>query len=304
MKVMATLRKLIGGNATRAAVPAFLATIAIECIALHRRSTVDIAEDVPESNVAAPLGYETKDAAASMAMGLCSLVINGYAGKFLTPLDTRVFTRRFARLGAGRTGFLAAVLAWDLCYYWSHRLSHEHRVLWAAHVNHHSSERYNLSTALRQSWTGFVAHGVYLPLFALGFSPWQVARAGEINLLYQYWVHTEMVDRLPVGAERVLNTASHHRVHHGVNPQYLDRNYAGILIIWDRLFGTFEPEGERVRYGLTKNVDSFNPLRIASHEWIDMARDVRQAESWRDRANHLWRKPGWAPPQYAAIPAA
>ena len=190
---------------------------------------------------------------------------------------------------------MLAVIAWDLAYYWSHRLSHEHRVLWAAHVNHHSSQRYNLSTALRQSWTGFIVHWVYLPLYAIGFSTRQVARAGELNLLYQYWVHTETIDRLPAAFERVMNTASHHRVHHGVNEQYLDRNYAGILILWDRLFGTFEPEGERIHYGLTKNIDTFNPVKIAAHEWISLGGDLRRATSWRDRVKHLTGPPGWQP---------
>jgi sterol desaturase/sphingolipid hydroxylase (fatty acid hydroxylase superfamily) len=157
-----------------------------------------------------------------------------------------------------------------------------------------------LSTALRQSWTGFVVHWVYFPMYALGFSTRQVARAGELNLLYQYWVHTETINRLPTVVETVMNTASHHRVHHGVEEQYLDRNYAGILIIWDRLFGTFEPEVERVHYGLTKNIDTFNPLRIAFHEWASLARDVAGADTLADRVGYALGPPGWQPTSLSA----
>lgn len=290
----------MAANATRAAIPVFLGTIALEYLSLRNRSEAEPGDATTESNADAPVGYEPRDAAASVAMGFGSLVINGFAGKLLNPLDERVYLRRFARLGARRGGFALAVVAWDLAYYWNHRLSHEHRVLWASHVNHHSSERYNLSTALRQSWTGFVVHWVYLPLYALGFSTRQVARAGELNLLYQYWVHTETINRLPASVESVMNTASHHRVHHGADEQYLDRNYAGIFIIWDRLFGTFVPEVERVHYGLTKNIDTFNPFKIAFHEWASLGRDVAGADTLRDRVGYVFRPPGWQPASISA----
>jgi hypothetical protein len=290
------LRKIIGGNATRAAVPIFIATMAMEYVAIRKQDrVVDLDYPTEASNVAAPVGYEPTDAAASIAMGFGSLVVNGLAEKVLEPFDQRYFQRRVLDLGSKRSAALTAALAWDFCYYWDHRWSHEHRVLWAAHVNHHSSEYYNLSTALRQSWSGTVVHWVFLPMLLAGFSPAQVARAGQLNLLYQYWVHTELVDRLPLGLEKVMNSASHHRVHHGSNPQYLDRNYAGIFIIWDRLFRSFEPEGDRVRYGLTKNITTRNPLRIAAHEWSALFNDVRHASSWRDRARHLVGPPGWQP---------
>ena len=154
---------------------------------------------------------------------------------------------------------------------------HEVRLLWANHVTHHSSERYNLSTALRQPWSGFLMSWVFLPMPWLGIPAHHVAKAGQLNLLYQYWIHTEAIDRLPKPVEAVFNTPSHHRVHHGANPQYLDKNYGGILIVWDRLFGTFEPEVRRVKYGLTKNIHTYNPIRIGYHEFVDIARDVRCA---------------------------
>jgi sterol desaturase/sphingolipid hydroxylase (fatty acid hydroxylase superfamily) len=197
-------------------------------------------------------------------------------------------------LGTGVLATLGAVLAWDFVYYWNHRAMHESRWLWAIHVVHHSSERYNLSTALRQP----VAEnfGAFLPYGALalaGFRPSLIETARGLNLLYQYWIHTEVIGRLGA-AEEVLNTPSHHRVHHGSNRRYLDRNHGSILIVWDRLFGTFEREDEPVVYGLTRNIDTYDPLRIATHEHVDILRDVARAETWRDRLSFVLRGPGWA----------
>ncbi len=286
----------MAANATRAAIPVFLGTIAIEYLSLRRRETVELDSPSSDPNAQSPVGYDNRDAAASMAMGMGSLVVNGFAAQLLAPVDERLFRHRRFSVGNRRMGFVMAVLAWDFLYYWDHRWSHERRILWASHVNHHSSQRYNLSTALRQSWTGFIVHWVFTPMLLVGFEPRQVARAGELNLLYQYWVHTETIDRLPAKMETVLNSASHHRVHHGTNPQYLDKNYAGIFIFWDRLFGTFEPEAERVRYGLTKNIATFNPVQIAFHEWASLASDIAAADSWKDRACYLLAAPGWSPP--------
>jgi sterol desaturase/sphingolipid hydroxylase (fatty acid hydroxylase superfamily) len=193
--------------------------------------------------------------------------------------------------------WVAVFLLEDVTYYWFHRLSHERRFWWASHVNHHSSQHYNLGTALRQTWTGEVAGTwlLWVPLMALGFPPWMVAIEKGISLVYQYWVHTEAIRRLPRWFEAVFNTPSHHRVHHARNPRYLDRNYAGILIVWDRLFGTFQPEldEEPCRYGLVHNLGTFNVLRVAFHEWVGIARDIvrepRHALGW------LFGPPGWSP---------
>ena len=198
-------------------------------------------------------------------------------------------------LGTGPLAWLVALVGWDVIYYWNHRLMHEVRLLWAHHVVHHSSERYNLSTALRQPVSPF---GVWVPyglLARLGVRPWLIQQARGVNLLYQYWIHTETVDRLGAG-EEVLNTPSHHRVHHGSNRRYIDRNHGSILIVWDRLFGTFEREDpdEPVVYGLTSNLGTFHPLRIATHEYVDMARDVARSDNWRDRLSYVLRGPGWA----------
>jgi sterol desaturase/sphingolipid hydroxylase (fatty acid hydroxylase superfamily) len=216
----------------------------------------------------------------------------------------RLFARSPIDLGTGPWAALAAVLGWDFIYYWNHRASHESRWLWAVHVVHHSSERYNLSTALRQP----VAEGVTLTvpygLLALaGVRPALIEQARGINLIYQFWIHTEAIQRLG-WVEKVFNTPSHHRVHHGSNRDYLDRNHGSILILWDRLFGTFEEEDELVVYGLTTNVDSYHPARIATHEWADIAADVAAAESWHDRFSFLVRRPGWAYSRRAAAGVA
>jgi sterol desaturase/sphingolipid hydroxylase (fatty acid hydroxylase superfamily) len=208
---------------------------------------------------------------------------------------SRCFERRIVRdLGTGPLALALAVLGWDFLYYWNHRLMHSCRYLWAYHVVHHSSEHYNLSTALRQPVAGSL--GVFVPygtLSLLGIRPELVEQARGINLLYQYWIHTETIGRLG-RAEALLNTPSHHRVHHGSNPQYLDRNHGSILITWDRWFQTFVPESEPVVYGLTKNIGTFNPLRIATHEYADMLRDVARSSSWRERLSFVVRGPGWA----------
>ena len=167
----------------------------------------------------------------------------------------------------------------DLAYYWFHRVHHEVRVFWASHVVHHSSQHYNLSTALRQTWTPMTALPFWAPLALLGFAPWMILTQLAISLIYQFWIHTERVKKLPAPFEFFFNTPSHHRVHHGANEVYLDRNYGGILIIWDRIFGTFQGETERPVYGLTQNIRTFRPhpgrLPRVHRPW---RRDVRGAK--------------------------
>ena len=235
---------------------------------------------------------------ASGAGGVASIVLGGVTIATLWAgwtSDQQLWGHRLLRdLGGGPLVLLAAVVGWDFLYYWNHRFMHESRFMWAIHVVHHSSEHLNLSTALRQPVA--YALGTFIPsglLASLGIRPGIISTARELNLLYQYWIHTELIGRLGP-AERVMNSPSHHRVHHGSNPQYLDRNHAGILIIWDRMFGTFEPEDEPPVYGLTKNIETYNPLRIATHEYADMLRDVASARSWKDRLAYVLREPGWS----------
>ncbi len=196
-----------------------------------------------------------------------------------------------------------AIVGWDFIYYWNHRFMHESRHLWAIHVVHHSSERYNLSTALRQPVADTLGTSVPYGLLCLaGIAPELVATARGVNLLYQFWIHTETIGRLGP-PEEVLNSPSHHRVHHGSNSQYLDRNHGSILIVWDRLFGTFEREDQPVVYGLTKDIKSFNPATIATHEFAAMVRDVADSDGWVERLSHVVRGPGWGARRKAPLPA-
>lgn len=277
------------------AIPVFIVLMMLEVYVLHREKQIDDLEDmVEEGRLVA--GYELKDTMASLSMGIGSLIVpvvitsllglGGYVLVWnLTPFD----------LGSGWVAWAVALVGKDLGYYLFHRASHENRFLWAAHVVHHSSQKYNLSTALRQSWTPLTSWIFYVPLVLIGVNPAILVMSGAINLLYQFWIHTEAIDRMWAPVEYVFNTPSHHRVHHGSNPQYLDKNYAGILILWDRWFGTFEPEVEPVRYGLTRNIETYNPLRIATHEYAAIWRDAKGDASWRHRLGRLWHGPGWQP---------
>jgi sterol desaturase/sphingolipid hydroxylase (fatty acid hydroxylase superfamily) len=272
------------------AIPAFVLLMVGEAVALTREAR----EDVVERRARA--GYATKDTLASLGMGLGSLVVPvaittvlGLGGYVLlwnaAPLD----------LGTGWIAWMVALLGKDFLFYWYHRAEHEIRLLWASHVVHHSSEHYNLSTALRQPWTPLTEWPFGAVLILLGVNPVLYVMATSINLLYQFWIHTEVVGKLPRPVEYVFNTPSHHRVHHGRNAQYLDRNYGGVLIVFDRLFGTFEPEVEPVRYGITKPVGSYNPLRIAAAEYVAIGRDMRADRRWSHRLGRLVRGPGWTP---------
>ena len=244
--------------------------------------------------------YQLKDTAASLTMGIGNVII-GLGAKAMV-LGLFMFVYKFAlfHIGWKWWAWILVLLADDFSYYWFHRTSHECRFFWASHVVHHSSQRYNLGTALRQTWTGTAMSWIFwLWMPFVGFPPLMVMTMQAVSLLYQFWIHTELVRRMgPL--EAVLNTPSHHRVHHGSNHEYLDRNHAGILIIWDRLFGTFEPERARVIYGLTKNINSCNPLRIAFHEWADIWRDVRHAPTWQLKLRYIFGRPGWKEERAAA----
>ena len=244
--------------------------------------------------------FEGLDTATSLIMGIGN-VVSGliFAGAFLT-LSYWIWENfRIFDLGAGVLVFVAAFVLDDLAYYWIHRFGHRMRWMWAAHVIHHSSQHYNLTTALRQTWTGKLTPGLIFrwPLFILGFEPAIVFFCTGLNLVYQFWIHTEVIDRMPRWFEAVFNTPSHHRVHHATNPKYLDANYAGVFIIWDKMFGTFVAEDarEKCSYGLVRDLGTYNPLRVAFHEWIGIVQDLWHAKSWKDRALFLLAPPGWSP---------
>ncbi|GAA4046096.1 sterol desaturase family protein [Parerythrobacter jejuensis] len=270
---------------TQYAVPAFVVLVLIEMVWAWRSR---------------PEAYEPKDTLVSLSFGLGSTIAGALSGGFAVFVFMTAYDYRLLDFGPE---WWAVWWAWPLCfvlddlkYYWVHRAGHRIRWMWASHVNHHSSQHYNLSTALRQSWTGSFTFGLLfaLPLVFLGFHPGMIAIVGGFNLIYQFWIHTEAIDRMPRWFEAVLNTPSHHRVHHATNPRYLDRNYAGVFIIWDKMFGTFEPETneEDIRYGIVKQLGSFNLLWAVLHEWIGMVQDIWRAP-WRHKLGYLLREPGW-----------
>ncbi|MEL6670628.1 MAG: sterol desaturase family protein [Bacteroidota bacterium] len=242
--------------------------------------------------------YELKDSMANISMGIGSSIIE-ILTKTLAFLAFE-FLHQFALFPQLEWQWWVWVLCFfleDFSFYWHHRLSHEIRFLWASHINHHSSQKFNLSVALRQSWgERFYKYFFWLWLPLLGFEPLMVMTLLSTNLIYQFWVHTEKIDRLgPL--EWIFNTPSHHRVHHAVNPIYLDRNHAGTLIIWDRMFGTFQQElpEEKPIYGITENIDTYHPWQIAWHEYVNIFRELKQPLSWRQKLNLMLRPPGWDP---------
>jgi sterol desaturase/sphingolipid hydroxylase (fatty acid hydroxylase superfamily) len=264
-------------------IPAFIASLVIELLYLRKHA---------EGYV----GYTRRDTMASLSMGLLNVGIAGVAKLASIPFYGWLYEHRVVDIvePLGAWSWLVILFAEDCCYYWFHRTHHEVRFLWAAHVNHHSSTHFNLSTALRQPLlTPFTGPIFWAPLPLIGFPPWMVLTAQAWSLLYQFFLHTEIVKQLgPL--ELVMNTPSHHRVHHGKNVEYLDKNHAGIFIIWDRLFGTFEPEGARVIYGLTKDIHTYNPLRIGFHEVAAIGRDVAGAPTPRAALGYILRPPGWS----------
>lgn len=244
--------------------------------------------------------YETPDAITSLTMGLGSAIINTLTGFATLWLLMLAWPYRVMEIPVTWWSFIIVFVLYDLTYYWKHRFAHRIRWFWMEHVTHHSSRHYNLTTALRQPWfgpfTGLVLLGVPMVLF--GFHPAFIIFAGGVNLVYQFWIHTEAIDRMPGWFEAVFNTPSHHRVHHATNPRYLDANYAGVFIIWDKMFGSFVPEltEEKPDYGTVKPLNSFNPLIVAFHEITalirDCASDGLRPWTWIKRALNA---PGWSP---------
>jgi sterol desaturase/sphingolipid hydroxylase (fatty acid hydroxylase superfamily) len=279
------------------AAPFFLLLLAVEWLTF--RHTGD------DDHGGGPLGYDRADTATSLAMGMGNLVINLGWKIVVVAIYSGIYELTPLRVPSDAWwAWVLLFFADDAAYYWFHRISHEVRVFWAAHVTHHSSQNYNLSTALRQTWVPMTSFPFWIPLALIGIKPWMIVLQQSISLVYQFWIHTERVGRLPRVLELVFNTPSHHRAHHGSNDIYLDKNYGGITILWDRLFKTFQPETERVRYGLTTNIETHNPLRVATHEYAAIIEDVRRARNWRDRLGFVFRGPGWAYDRRSAGEAA
>ncbi|WP_066913233.1 sterol desaturase family protein [Millisia brevis] len=281
------------------AIPFFLILLTLEWLAAWKLDARDEHGRPPVG------GYEARDARASISMGLVSIATST-GWKILGLL---VYTAIFAYLAPWQLSITAwytwviGFIAVDFLYYWNHRISHRVRLVWATHQAHHSSEYFNFATALRQKWNISAALFMWLPLPFLGIPPAVIFACYGLNLVYQFWIHTERIGRLWGPVEYLFNTPSHHRVHHGSDADYLDRNYAGVFILWDRMFGSFAPETHRPTYGLTTPVGSHNIWTLQTHEYAAIARDVRHADGWRARLGYVFGPPGWSPQPRTATPA-
>ncbi|CAM4249309.1 Fatty acid hydroxylase superfamily protein [Mycobacterium basiliense] len=244
-------------------------------------------------------GMSARDTAASVSVYALALVTRP-AGK-LTGIPVVLLASALAPIHLPVTNWwvwVSALVLTDLAYYVKHRMAHRIRVFWAAHSVHHSSQYFNLSTGVRTPWLVpgwlFLSAVVYVPLVLAGFPVWMIFGCHAIVIFYQYPIHTERVDRLPRPIEYLFNTPSHHRVHHGANNPYLNKNYGGIFIVWDRLFGSYAEEGAPIQFGLTKNITTHNPIKLNYHEFVTMLGDIRHARTWRGRIGYLLRPPEWS----------
>ena len=242
--------------------------------------------------------YRLNDAVASLMMGSLSQLM----GVLRLSFSAVVFTSSVELAGVvpwqatAWWHWVAAFIAYDFCYYWKHRCGHEWRIMWASHSAHHQSEEYNLSTALRQTSTDYIGFVFYLPMYLAGTPVYVMISVGTLNLVYQFWVHTQHVDRMGM-LDYLLVTPSNHRVHHAKNPRYIDKNYGGFLIVWDRLFGTFcdEQRDEKPIYGITHGLRSWNPIWANAVVWWDTLMLAVKAPRWRDKISVWFKGPGWFP---------
>ena len=243
--------------------------------------------------------YRLNDTVNSLALGVLSRLVDilrlGFAGVVFGTLVQWLGLPQWSMSSAWQ--WVAAFVAYDFCYYWKHRYGHEWRIMWASHIAHHQSEEFNLSTALRQTGTDYIGFVFYVPLYLAGVPAAAVITVGSLNLIYQFWVHTEHIRRLgPL--EWIFVTPSNHRVHHARNPQYIDRNYGGVFIVWDRLFGTFQDERADMPcvYGITTGLKSWNPVWANVHFWADTAQLAWRTRRWSDKLKIWFKPPAWYPP--------
>lgn len=277
------------------AVPFFLLALIIELFVDWRRRTGyyrvnDAINSISAGMLDTTLGYFTK---------ILPLIGWGFALRNLSVFDMPLAWFDASLRGIGL--WMLAAIFWDFLYYWFHRYSHEISILWAAHAVHHQSEDYNLSTALRQTSTGFLFGWIfYLPMFVVGFPLEVILTVNAVNLIYQFWVHTQHIRHIgPL--EAVLMTPSHHRVHHAQNERYIDKNYGGLFIIWDRLFGTYEPEqdDEPVIFGVRKPLANWNPFWANLQVYDYLLFDARKTRRWQDKISLWFRRTGWRPADVA-----
>ncbi len=242
--------------------------------------------------------YRLNDSVTNLVVGIGNQVFNLFFKGILFALYLWIYNNySFMKIPANWWSFLLALVAFDFFFYWAHRWGHEVNVFWGAHSVHHQSEEYNLSVALRQSWFhNLIAFPIFLPIPFMGFDPIIFGAAAVIHTLYQFWIHTKLIDKMPVWFEWLLNTPSHHRVHHSIDPKYIDKNHAGVFMIWDRLFGTFKAEEEdsEIHYGITTQLNSWNPAWANIHYYIEMMQKAKQM-IWTDKLKVIFAKPGWLP---------
>lgn len=272
-------------------IPVFFLLIGLELIITRRRGLAY---------------YRLNDALTNLSCGI-GQQISGIFIKVMTVGGYFYIYKHSPMKGHIPVNLLTAILLFtgvDFFYYWFHRLAHEIAFLWGSHVVHHQSEEYNLTVALRQAWVqGAFSWVFYLPLAFLGFDPYLFLTIASIQTLYQFWIHTKLIGKMPVWFEFLFNTPSHHRVHHGINPKYIDRNHGGTLIIFDRMFGTFQQEDEEVVYGITSQPNSWNPLWLNFQYWVVLFRDAARAPSLGDGIRMLVLAPGWKPESMGGMPA-
>ena len=285
MEGILALEDIVGSKVTLIAIPFFFGAIFLETLAVKVFKV--------------PGNLDMQDDGTSIFLGLTSVLTNG-ASAFLT-LGLLLWAAQFriADIPLTLSAIIVCFILDDMRYYLHHRMAHRIRWPWAMHVTHHSSTHFNFAVALRQGWTKHFTGTTLLkvPLVLIGFDPVLVIFCGALNAVYQFFLHTELVGKLHPWIEAIFNTPSHHRVHHGKNPRYLDTNYAGTLIIWDRLFGTFAEEdlNDRPDYGLVKDLETYNPITIIFHEYWGVLKDVfGPNRSWKDRLKYIVAQPGWS----------
>jgi alkylglycerol monooxygenase len=270
-------------NYVEVAIPFFILAMGVEYVygRLVRRQT-----------------YRLNDTVNSLALGVLSRLVDvlrlGFSGIVFGTLVAWLGVPQWSMDSAWQ--WVGAFVAYDFCYYWKHRYGHEWRIMWASHIAHHQSEEFNLSTALRQTGTDYIGFVFYIPLYLAGMPASAVVTVGSLNLIYQFWVHTEHIRRLgPL--EWVFVTPSNHRVHHARNPEYIDKNYGGVFILWDRLFGTFKDERADLPcvYGITTGLKSWNPLWANLHFWSDTAKLAWRTKRWREKLLIWFKPPAWVP---------
>ncbi len=225
--------------------------------------------------------YDTKDALAATAVGIGNIISSA-----LTKAATFAVVLFFYNvvpwsIPATWWSFILCLVCMDFCRYWAHRIAHEQRFWWATHVTHHSSEQYNFTVSFRLSWIQQLKVIFFLPVALMGFHPVIFFIVHHIEVLYQFWLHTELITKLPRPIEYIFTTPSHHRVHHATNDKYVDKNYGSTFIIWDRIFGTFQAEEEKPNYGILKPVNSYNPVYLVFHEMMDIVKDMKTYPSLR-----------------------